>query len=356
MIKILERYIARTVFFSTAISALVISGVLLLMLLLGEIKSIGSGEYNFYRAMFYVLLRMPSELYHFSPMLILLGSIISLSILSTHKELAVMRVSGFAVTKIIISVMNAAFIIILMISLVGELIGPHLNHKAEIAKENAKNEGQAVVTSAGVWMHVQNNFIHIKQVIGRQLLEGVRRYEFDDHHRLQATYYAKKLAFQNNRWQMVDGAKTLFYPEHTISQTFKQEDWNLSFNPGLLSIGLEPSQMSLSKLSKFSRYLKKNGLQETEYRYEYWQRIFQPFASLLMIFLAIPFVLSTQGKSTLGWRIVAGISVGFSFYILNAFLGQLCIVFQLPPALAALLPLVLFTIFGFFFSNRLIKR
>lgn len=357
MIKILERYIAKTLFISTALTTVVITSILLLILLLGEAKSMGDGDYTLIKAIIYVLLRIPSELYHFSSMLILLGSIISLSILSTHRELAVMRVSGFSVPKIIRSVLSAALLLILLISAGGEFIGPKLSYKAEVDKENARNEGQAVVTSRGVWMHVRNDFIHINHVVGRQLLEGVTRYSFDDKHRLQAAYYAKTLAYKHNQWKMFDGVKTLFFRERTTSEAFAEENWNLAFNANLLSIGLvEPSQMSLPKLAKFARYLKKNGLQATEYQYEYWQRIFQPLASLIMIFLAIPFVLGTLKTTTLGLRIVAGVVVGFSFYLLNAFLGQLCIVYQIAPLIAALLPLILFTLIGFFLSNSLIKQ
>lgn len=355
MIKTLERYIAKTVFFSTAITGIVITGVLMLMLLLGEVKSIGEGDYNLYQALIYVLLRLPNELYHFSPMLILLGSIISLSILSTHRELAVMRVSGFSIRQIMLSVISAAFVIIASISIIGESVGPKLNYQAEILKENAKNEGQVVVTSAGLWLHIQNNFIHVKRVVGRQFLEGVTRYEFSKEHRLQAVYFANKLTYQQH-WQMFDGVKTVFKPESTATESFSNMAWDLPINANLLSAGLlEPNQMTLSKLANFSHYLRKNGLQATEYQSEYWQRIFQPLASLLMIFLAMPFVLGANKSAALGWRVVIGIIVGFMFYILNAFFGQLSIVYQIPPSFGALLPLIIFTFLGILLSKKLIR-
>ena len=211
-----------------------------------------------------------------------------------------------------------------------------------------------MVTATGVWLHVGNNFIHVQQVIDRRLWEGVTRYQFDDHHHLQIAYYAKQLSLQNNQWIMKDGSKTTFYPDRTKSQTFTTAVWDLKFNANLLNLGLlEPTEMSLSKLNKTANFLQQNGLQATEYQYEFWQRIFQPLASLIMIFLAIPFVLSTMSTTTLGWRIVIGVIVGFVFFISNAFLGQLCIVFQIPPMYAALLPLLGFAIVGIFLSTTI---
>lgn len=357
MMKILERYIAKTIILATGLAALMIIGVLLLMKMLGELKNIGEGDYGITQAIMYVLLHLPNDLYQFSPMLMLLGSIIGLSALSSHRELAVMRASGFSVRRIIYTVLSASLILILAVSLMGEWLAPTLSYKAEVHKENAQNAGQAVVTASGVWFHVDNNFIHVQRIVGRELLEGVTRYEFDDKRHLLVAYYAKKLTFQNHEWIMHDAVKTTFYHERTKSEALPEASWNLKFNPNLLNIGLvDPNEMSLPKLAKFSRYLESNGLQAREYQYNFWQRIFQPLSSLIMIFLAIPFVLGALSTSTIGWRIVMGILVGFAFFISNALLGQLSIVYQLPAILAAILPLILFAGVGVFLVNRLIRR
>ncbi|MFZ2315129.1 MAG: LPS export ABC transporter permease LptG [Gammaproteobacteria bacterium] len=356
MIRILERHIAKTIILATGLAALVITGVLFLMALLTEFKNIGEGDYTLGQALLYVLFRLPNQIYQFSPMLVLLGSIIGLSTLASHRELAVMRASGFSIKRIMGSVLMAAFLLVLLIGLLGEWIAPNLSYKAEIRKENLQNGGQAVVTASGIWFHVDNNFIHVQNVVGRQLLEGVTRYQFDDQHRLQAAYYAKKLIMENDQWQMIDVVKTNFYDERTKSKAEDKAVWDLKFNSNLLNIGLvEPNELSLPKLTKFARYLERNGLQAAQYRYDFWQRIFQPFASLVMIFLALPFVLGAMSNSTLGWRIMAGILVGFTFFISNAFLGQLSIVYQVPPMLAAALPLLLFLLLGVVLSRRLIR-
>ena len=353
MIKILERYIMKTVLYAIGLVALIITGVLFLMMLLRELKNMGEGDYSFIQAMIYVFLRLPNELYHFSPMLILLGSIIGLSILASHRELAVMRTSGFSIKRIMASVFGAALILILIISIIGEGFAPRLGYKAQIRKETAQNAGQAVVTTAGVWFHISNNFIHVQRVVGRNLLEGITRYEFDHKRKLQTAYYAKTLTLENHQWQMNDGVKTKFYADETKSQVFQKESWNLIFNPNLLNIGLmNANEMSLNKLANLSDYLEQNGLEATEYQYVFWRRIFQPLASLVMIFLSIPFVLGVMGSSTLGMRLLIGTIVGFVFFIANAFLGQLCIVYQFPAFLAVSFPIFLFAIVGLLMFKR----
>ena len=357
MLTILKRYIAKTIVNSTAMAALVIISVLFIITLLGELKDIGKGDYGFVQAFLYVLLRAPNDIYQFSPLLVLLGSMIGLSILSSHRELAVMRAAGFSIQQIIRATLGIALLIILIVSLMGEWIAPSLSHKAEMHKENAQNAGQAVVTARGVWFHVDNNFIHVQHVIGRSLLEGVTRYQFDDMHRLQVAYYAKTLTWKDNQWTMNDVVKTEFYPERTRSHAYPNAPWDLKFNANLLNVGqVNPNDMSLPRLLHYSHYLEQNGLQASAYKHNFWQRIFQPLASLIMIFLALPFVLSTLSTATLGWRIVIGVLVGFSFFIMNALLGQMCIVYQVPVMFAALLPLVVFGAAGMLLMRQMVRR
>jgi lipopolysaccharide export system permease protein len=318
MMKILERYITKTIVQATVITGLIITSILFIMSMMGEAKAIGVGDYSLLESVIYVLLRMPAEIYHFSPLLILLGSIIGLSILSSHRELAVMRASGFSICRIMSSVLLAALMMILFISLIGEWAGPGLSYKAVIKKENAQHGDQAVTTATGSWFHIDNNFIYVKSVIDKYHFNDVTRYQFENHHKLQAVYAAKTLVYENKKWMLKSVVKTSFYPNRTKSVAYAELPWDLQFNTNLLNTGVfEPSELSLSKVARFARYLEQNGLQSSEYRFNFWQRIFQPFSSLVMIFLAIPFVLGAMSTSTMGWRIVVGILVGFVFFILN---------------------------------------
>lgn len=355
MTKLLQRYIAKSIILATGLTSVIVAAVLFLMTLLTELKNVGEGDYGFAQALMYVVMRMPAELYHFAPMLVLLGGIAGLSVLTTYRELAVMRAAGFSIKQIVYSVLSAALILTLAMAVVGEFVAPKLSHSAEVSKENNKNGGQAVVTASGVWLHVDDNFIHIEQVIGKDQLQGVTRYQFDDHHHLLAAYYAKSLVLIDNQWVMQDAVKTTFLRDHTSSEVMASAPWGVKFNANLPILNADPADMSLPHLVKVAHNLEKNGLQSSGYRYEFWQRLFQPLASLTMIFLAIPFVLGAMRGSTLGFRIVAGILVGFAFFILNSLLGQVCIVYQVPAVLAAFIPILLFTGVGFILSRQMVR-
>jgi lipopolysaccharide export system permease protein len=346
--NILDRYVAKTVILASAMVIFAVLGLAFFIDLLGELRDIGTGDYNFFQALIHVALTLPHDIYQFIPMLLLLGGVLGLGMLSAHHELVVMRTSGLSVKQVIHAVMMAAVVLIIASTLIGELLAPKGMYLADKRKNSAENSGQAVATASGVWIHEGNNFLHIDRVVARSHLEGVKRYEFDEQHHLLAAYYAKTLDFESGKWQFNDLVKTLFKDDETRSYQVLTGVWNLKMNPNLLSVGMvEPEQLSLPKLSTYSRYLVQNGLQANRFQFEFWKRLFQPLTTLVMILLAVPFVFGSPRSTTMGLRTLFAVMIGFTFYMFNAFLGQFSVVFQVSPFIAALFPTLIFALVGY---------
>lgn len=345
MISILDRYIAKTIIITSLFVTAVLMALNFFLNLLGEFRDIGTGDYGFSQALVHVFLNLPHDLYQFFPMLMLLGGVLGLGILSSHHELVVMRASGVSLLRIVRAVIIAAIVLVIAATIIGEGIGPRAVFLADKHKQSAENGGQAVATASGVWIHEGNNFLHVDRVMGHKHLEGVKRYEFDNQHRLLAAYYVKSLDFQDGQWQLHQLAKTTFANDHTYSEIVDKGTWNLTMNPSLLDVGLvEPKELSLVNLAKYSQHLAENGQNATRFEFEFWKRIFQPITTLVMVLLAIPFVFVAPRSVSMGKRILLGVIIGFVFYIMNAFLGQFSVVFQITPWVAAILPTLLFSV------------
>lgn len=344
MLTIFNRYIIKQVLSSTLMVVAVMLGLIFFTTLLGEFQDIGRGEYTFMQAVIYVVLRLPHNLYLFSPMLILLGGIIGLGMLTSHQELMVIRCSGFSLRKIMQAITYSALLLIAFMMLIGEGLAPQFDHRAALRKQNAENNGQVVATASGVWLHEKNNFFHINRVMAHHHLEGITRYQFSGNHQLIAAYRAKLMDYKDDKWLLQDVVKTVFIPQGGTQTSYTpQEIWNFTLNPGLLSVGLvAPEEMSLAHLLSFSRHLVENGLQASQFQLAFWQRVLQPLAILVMLFLALPFVLGAPRSTLMGLRLLFGVIVGFLFYLCNALLGQLSVIFQFPPFAAAVIPILLF--------------
>ena len=71
-----------------------------------------------------------------------------------------------------------------------------------------------------------------------------------------------------------------------------------------------------------------------------------------MMLLAIPFVFGPLRSSSMGAKLLAGISVGFGFHLLNRFFVPISAVLHWPPLLAALAPTVLFALFSLYLMRQ----
>jgi lipopolysaccharide export system permease protein len=351
--SILQRYIARTVISATVLVVLVMIALVFVINTLDELRDVGTGDYGLLQALTHVVLELPHNLYQYFPMLVLMGGILGLGILASHQELVVMRTAGFSVRKIAGAMVMAALLMIFIATGIGEWLGPKGFFAAESRKQSEQNGGQAVATQSGVWIHEGNNFLHINRVLGPRHLEGVTRYEFNAQHQLLAAYYIQTLQMQHGKWLLTDAIKTTFSADHTHSQPLAQNQWDIPLNPNLLNVGLiEPPEMTLVALRQYSYHLAKNGLQSGEFQWEFWKRVFQPITTLVMILLALPFVLRSSRSVTMGLRVLFGITVGFTFYILNGFLGQFSIVFQVSPMIAAIFPTLLVAVCGYWLAVK----
>lgn len=357
MFKLLDRYLIKTIFMAIGLMMLILLGLLLLMGLMGEARNVGEGDYYFLQSFYYVLMRLPSELYRFSPILVLLGAIIGTGVLSSSFELSVMRAAGYSVGRVVRNVLFAGFIFISMMLVLGEVLGPFSAYQAEIYRENAKNAGLALVTASGIWLHIDNNFIHVERVVGKEWVKGITRYEVNSEQQLIAAYYADTLIHKNKKWEWHNVVKTTLSDDHSKSEFFPQLEWDLPINSNLFQIGFDnPSDMSLSKLTHMIDYLARNGLETRVFSFQLWRRILQPLSSTVMILVAVPFVLGSHRGLNLGSRVMIGLFFGFTFFILNAMLSQLAIVYQLPTFIAASLSPLLFSLIAFGLFRKLVKN
>lgn len=343
--KLIPKYITVSIVSATLLVLLVLMGLEVLISFIGQLGHIGQGHYGLLQAGLFVLLAMPYQLYSFFPMASLIGSLLGLGALASHSELMVMQAAGFSKMQIIRTVLIAAMLIAGLGIILGEIIAPYAEDWANMEQTLALSGGQALNTQQGLWMRQKNQFVHINRVENRHQLSGVSIYQFNQYHQLIHASFAKSASFVQGVWQLNQVKQTQLYPTSTLTQFVNKKAWVVQIDPDILSVSDDlPENMSLIKLWDYIQYLNRNGLESQQYQMNFWKRVFQPVATAIMIFLALPFVFGSLRNVTVGVRMLAGITVGFLFYILNQFFAPISLLYQVPPLLGAALPTVLFFI------------
>jgi len=352
--KLLDKYIAKTVLASIGLVTLMLAGLQIFILLVNQLDDIGHADFGIMQALIFVLLQMPYQVYLFFPMASLLGCLIGLSLMANHHELIVMRAAGMSIAQITQAVLKAAVLLIIVVTLTGETVIPHLSQWANDKRMQALSAGQALRTARAVWLRSHNDFIAVGEVLPHNHLQDVFQCRFDDNHNL---VFARKIAaidFIDGAWHATNADTTFISDSKTRTEHQDTFIWDANINPAVLSMSAnEPDEMTLRELKRYLRVQKRSHQSASTYQLAYWQRLIQPITTVVMMVLAIPFIFGPLRSSTMGSKLLVGAVAGFSFHLINRFFGPISLVLQWPPIVAALAPTLLFAFLGIYLMRRI---
>lgn len=353
--RVLQNYIGKTILQTIGIVLVLLIGLQIFISFSGELEKIGQGDYGVWQAFVFALFSAPKHVYTFAPIVCLIGSLLGLGTLASHSELVVMRAGGVSIRRIIWTVIKTALVVTLIITLVGEYIAPKASHIAETRRVIATSGGQALRIPSGVWLRDANDFIYIRNIEPGGKLRHINRYRYDDQHRLLEESYAKSADYQQGRWTLHDVSTSYLSPNKVDASFAKDKEWDIGMKPTLFAMSaIDPAEMSLPTLFNYVSEQKANNLDVAAYEVALWKRIYQPLATCVMMFLAIPFIFGPLSSATLGFRLLAGITTGFAFYILNQFFGPMSLVYQIPVEIGTALPTIIIALAAYALMRRTI--
>ena len=343
MIRILDFYIARTLLGTVTLTLSILLGLSALIKFVEQLRKIGEGEYDMTVALLYVLLSLPRDLEQFFPMATLLGGLIGMGILASNSELVIMQASGLSRWNIIGSAMKSCVLMILVVMAVGEFVTPASESRAKELRTEAISGGSVFSSDKVVWAKDGDNFVSIGQVVSRDLLREVSIYWFDESLMLKQLTYADEAIYNGEVWQL-NGVNHTYFAEQNIRQeAIDQNNWESTLTPDKLGVvAVKPEALSIRGLVDYVRYLENNAQDPSRYELALWRKIMQPVSVSVMLLMALSFIFGPLRSVTMGARVIMGVLTGFAFFITNEVFGPLSLVYQLPPALGALLPSFVF--------------
>lgn len=348
------RYLGTTVIGAIMLTLLMLVGLELIFSFVNELRFVGTGHYATTDALLYIFLSLPTQIAQLFPMAALVGCLLGLSTLAARSELIILRASGLGILDITLALFKVGLILVVLAWILGEVVAPMTDKWAHAAKAVSLSSGQALGTPHGIWMRDGKAFVHIQSVEKNQQLFGITRYHLNEKHQLDESSYAKSATYEGDHWVLSDVQTTKFLPDTTEITTEASQRWTSQIAPEILGIvgSKAVDELTLIELWHSIAYRVHNHLDPRPYQLAFWQKIARPFATFVMIFLAIPFVFGPLRASTMGLRILVGVMVGFAFYTLSQLFGPLVIVYPIPPIIGAFLPAVLFMGLGLLLLRR----
>lgn len=340
---ILDRYIARAIIGGTLMSLFVFGALFAFISFVSELQHVGLNNYGALQALIFVLLNLPQLLYQVFPSAMLLGGLLSLGALASTSELVVIRAAGISISRITVAVLKAGFLLIVIVVLMGEFLAPVTISTAKTMRAEALEGRVLTGDRRGLWSKYGDNFVYVGTVLPDVQLRDVTIYELDEEHRLKKTTFASQAHYEDGLWHLQEVTNTEIAGDNVSSSYNEAETWPAMVSTELFKVlNLEPEDMSATELWQYSSYLDENELDSDSFWLAFWIKMFTPLASVGMLMIAVPLVLTSNTRSGgTGHRILVGVIIGVAFYVINRVINQMGIIYGITPILSAGLPSLL---------------
>ncbi|MDG1694506.1 MAG: LPS export ABC transporter permease LptG [Porticoccaceae bacterium] len=354
MSKTLSKYIGINVLSAIAVSLIAIVGLDVVAGIIDQMSDIRR-NYQFVDVLIYTATKLPSTVYEYIPLASLIGCLVGLGMLATNSEVVVMRAAGVSLMRIVFLVFKPVVLFIFIAALIGEYFSPYLDQLADSKREYLRKGESALDSTSGFWAKEGDEFIHFNAVFPGGVLFGVTRYRLNEQHELKEASFSSRATFNKTEgfWVEENVSSTIFLDQQTYTRKWVTRKWQTELTPEVLTLNiLPPEALSAGALNNHIDYLEERKADSAKYRLAFWSKVLQPLVIFSLVLVGIAFVFGPLRQATVGFRVFVGVLFGISFKLLSDILGPLSIVFEMPPILAILAPILICLSIGLILLRR----
>jgi LPS export ABC transporter permease LptG len=305
----------------------------------------------------YLLNFAPSLFYVMTPLSVLIAVLITFGVMNRSNELTAMKATGISIYRAIVPVLTIAALISVALYLFDQYFLPEANRRQEAIHNNIKGKPtQTFLSPDRKWIFGAKNEIYYYQHFDGELNEfaNISAFQLDtDSFAITRRIFASTAHWNKGLqgWVFEQGWErqlagdavkdfrrydTATFPALNEPPTYFKKDVKQS------------SEMNYDELQSYIQDLQQSGFDVVRLRVQLQKKLAYPAIALVMAILAFPFSLMAGKKGALtGVALALGIAV--LYLVTSNFFEALGNVNQLPAALAAWAPDLLFGLVGGYF-------
>lgn len=302
----------------------------------------------------YYVTFVPNFINLYSPLFIFIAVIYFTSKMAGNTEIIAILGSGISYKRMLLPYLHGAAIIATLVLILGNFVIP-VTTRTQLEFEKIYVHPHSMRRNYYSNIHFQSA-PHVQVYaesyeVKEKTAHGFTMEHFDKGHNLTKRITADRIKYDTvaNEWicnsyylrTLHDHREQLaFYPEHRDTLGVKPDDF-FRANKIILT-------MTSPELYKHiqNEKLRGSGL-VTEAKIEYYQRLLNPLAILVMTFIGVA-VSSRKARGGIGVHLAIGIAIAFAFIIIMKVTSVFAINGSLPPFLAVLMPQIVFGIAAIF--------
>ncbi len=350
---ILNLYILKRFLLGFLISLLVLVSIEIFFSFSSEMKYLNEGNYDFSIILKYIFLSIPRSIETMFPYSILIGALLSLGAMAADMEFVAMQSAGISVRKILTIVLLQTFFISTFFYFIVDSVVPKFSSEAELLRNTALKK-QSYYNKNGTWFKNKDSFIKISEIYPDNTIKGISVYTYNNN-QLSSVNYIQSATFIKGKWSLQEIIKINLNEEPISKERISNIQSDELIDIKLIDIKTDkPYSLTLKDVIRNIEYLERNNLDASIQEKIFWDKILKPIATVLMLFLAMPYIFGRMRSTNTSKRIVIGLFIGIIFFIISSILPNLGLIIGIHPLISAILPLVVFAILGqYIFRHQL---
>ncbi len=303
----------------------------------------------------------PKLIYDETPISVVVASLICFGVLTKNNEVTAFKAGGISVHRLALPVLFAAAVISMLLFTFDHYYIPGANRRQEALRSEIKKKPiQTYLRPDRQWVYGMGPRIYNYRYLDPReaIMSKVNVYELDTSnfrvvHQISADravwvpslktwIFVKGLS---NVTDKSDNEKPSLFEESSFKELVEPPSWFVKEEK-------QYKEMNFRELGRYIRELKASGLDTIRLQVQYHKKFAVPLFALIMAVLSIPFafVAGSRGAMT-GVGISFGITI--AYFTVGTLFEQIGNLNQLPPAMAAWSPDVIFALAGLYFMARM---
>ncbi|TFH22439.1 MAG: LPS export ABC transporter permease LptG [Myxococcales bacterium] len=349
--RILARYIVGQYLAMFGLCMALTTGVFVLGDFFSDVSDIT--EYNSTAPLVvaYFLLRIPKAVLDTYPAAALLACLVSVGLLTRHREILAMRACGVGTLRLATPLLLVSVLISLVMLLFSETIVPPMTARARAIKQidikGAHFSG--AYNASSIWFQDTQGFFNVDYYDhNRGALYGVTLYEADSGFVLDRVIEVEQCFWRNDQWEMEGGTvKEFGSGGEVFTRPLKPGEMRLRDPPSEFKRKRRKAdEFSYTDLRRQIGRLHSRGVDVLEFEVDLQRKLAVPFSGLIAVLLGFPVAVRGGRRSNLAASIAIGLGLSFAYWVTMGVCVALGHNGDLPPIVAAWLGNALFGVLG----------
>lgn len=345
-------YLARRYLAGFIFTLVVMVSIIALLDVVENFRKLGAqSNSNQQIAFVLTLLKLPSLIQQVLPFIVLLGTLLTFTRLSRDEELTALRASGLSARQFLLGPLMACMLVgALAIGVLNPLAATLQKRYERMASNLFPGAAQGVVLAGGaLWLRqtesTRDMFIYAQNVDKKgEMLTQATVFVFNPQGDFMERLDAQTMQLTTGVWQLANVIR--FAPREPIKMLDSFE-FATTLTPAVIRTSFSsPQTLSVFELAKFINVLKSTGFPTLSYELQLQRLLALPALMLGMFLLAAPFAMRFSRRHGVGQMVLAGLLMGFGFYLFGDFASAWALGGQLPVNIAAWLPTCLAALIG----------